>query len=60
VRLFADAAGESHFEDVSVPLSRIDFSPPTPPMNVSKLEPAKQWALVQNPVSFDTHRFGRG
>jgi hypothetical protein len=29
VRLYADAAGESHFEDVSAPLSQIDFSPPT-------------------------------
>jgi hypothetical protein len=49
VRLFADAAGESHFEDVSPALSRIDFSPPTPSMNVSAFAPAKQWAFVEFP-----------
>jgi hypothetical protein len=52
VRLFADAAGESHFEDVSAALSRIDFSPPTPPMNVSAFAPAKQWAFVEFPAAW--------
>jgi hypothetical protein len=52
LRLYADATGESHFEDVSAPLSQIDFSPPTPPMNVSAFVPAEQWAFLQLPAAW--------
>ncbi|MBV9173535.1 MAG: hypothetical protein JOZ81_26015 [Chloroflexi bacterium] len=35
VRLFADAAGESHFEDVRAELAPADFAPPAPPLLLS-------------------------
>ena len=35
VRLFADDAGESHFEDVEISFSSKDFAPPAPPIGVS-------------------------
>ena len=40
VRLYADAAGESHFEEVEVPLATQDFAPPAQPMNLSAFTPA--------------------
>ena len=35
VRLFADDAGESHFETVEVPLELQDFAPPAEPLHVA-------------------------
>ena len=40
VRLYADSAGESHFEDVAVQLTRTNFAPSAPPLNLSELVPA--------------------
>jgi len=34
-RLYADMEGESHFEDVEIELSEVDFAPPAPPLNLS-------------------------
>jgi hypothetical protein len=39
VRLYADEAGASHFEDIEVPLTSVDFSPPAPPVNLSAVMP---------------------
>jgi hypothetical protein len=41
-RLYADAAGESHFEDVEIASSEVDFAPPAPPMNLSSPVPVVQ------------------
>ena len=30
VRVYADDKGESHFEDVAIELSEVDFAPPAP------------------------------
>ena len=49
VRLYADAAGESHFEEVDVPLARLDFAPPAHPMNLSAFSPATRWAFFAIP-----------
>jgi hypothetical protein len=46
VRLFADAAGVSHFEDVTVDLPPVDFAPPAPPLNVASLFPAAACGLL--------------
>jgi hypothetical protein len=40
VRLYADADGESHFEDVEAELAPVDFAPPAPPLNLSTYLPA--------------------
>ncbi len=52
VRLYADADGESHFEDVAVPLATLDFAPPARPMNLSAFTPAVQWAFFQIPAGW--------
>lgn len=31
VRVYADATGESHFEDLEMALTPMDFAPPAPP-----------------------------
>ena len=49
VRLYADAAGESHFEDVEVPLAAADFAPPAPPLHVSPFSPAERYGFVVLP-----------
>lgn len=40
-RLFADEAGESHFEDVEFDMSSIQYAPPAPPLELSELIEAK-------------------
>jgi len=48
-RIFADEEGETHFEDVEVELGLVDFAPPAPPLNLSKLYPATQYAFCVFP-----------
>lgn len=36
VRLFADEAGESHFEDVEFEMSSIQYAPPAPALDISE------------------------
>ena len=33
-RVYADSNGESHFEDVEVEFSSVDFAPPAPPLEL--------------------------
>ena len=40
VRVYADATGESHFEDLEMALIPMDVAPPAPPINVSAFAPA--------------------
>jgi hypothetical protein len=49
VRLYADAAGESHFEDVSVGPRPVDFAPSAPPLNVGALGPASRCFFLGGP-----------
>jgi hypothetical protein len=42
VRLYADADGESHFEDVDVTLNLVDFAPPAPPLSISEWTTAER------------------
>lgn len=52
VRVYADENGESHFEDVEVELTPVDFAPPAPPMNLSAFTPATQFAFVSASVGW--------
>ena len=52
-RLYADADGESHFEDVAVELSSVDFAPPAPPLDVSSPMPADQYVFFRAPAGWD-------
>ena len=49
VRVYADAAGESHFEDVDVALTPMDFAPPAPPIGVSAFAPAAGYGFLRSP-----------
>jgi hypothetical protein len=45
-RLYADAEGESHFEEVETDLLPVDFAPPAPPLQVATLFPAARCSFV--------------
>lgn len=47
VRLFVDDAGQSHFEDCTLPLETRSFAPPTTPLEASELMPALGFAVVR-------------
>jgi hypothetical protein len=48
-RLYSDASGESHLEDVDAKLSLVDFAPATPPLGVSEYLPAERTAFFGGP-----------
>ena len=52
VRLYADAAGESHFADVEEPLALTDFAPPAAPLQVSALRAATQVGFFGAPAGW--------
>ena len=52
VRLYSDADGESHFEDLDVELSAVEFAPPAPPLNLSPFMPASQAAFFGAPAGW--------
>ena len=49
VRLYSDAAGESHFEDFEIELHTVDFAPPAPPMLLSAYSDVSRFALLSCP-----------
>ncbi len=52
VRLYADAAGESHFEDQEVAFSSADYTPPAPPLEVSAFAPAAAYGFLRVPTGY--------
>ena len=46
-RLYADAKGESHFEDVRVQLSLADLAPPAPPLFASEFNAAQAYGFIR-------------
>jgi hypothetical protein len=51
-RLYSDAAGESHFEDIEAELVEANFAPPAPPVNLSSFLPATQLAFFGAPAGW--------
>ena len=51
-RIWADEAGTSHFEDIDVELTSIDFAPPAPPLDVSAPFPAERALLFEFPAGW--------
>lgn len=51
-RIYADPAGESHFEDVEVELAQVNYAPPAPPLNLSSFSPALKYAFCSFPVGW--------
>ncbi len=48
-RLSADESGESHFEDIEMPLTLTDYAPPAPPLSLSAFLPASQVRFMNAP-----------
>jgi hypothetical protein len=57
-RIFSDAHGESHFEEVEIDLTLTDYAPPAPPLGLSSFTPATQFGFMNAPAgwSSDWHR----
>ena len=51
-RIYADQAGESHFEDVEIELALVNIAPPAPPLNISSFSPAIQYAFWSFPAGW--------
>lgn len=45
-RVYADAEGESHLEDVAVEFKPTDFAPPAPTLNLSPFLPATRFGFL--------------
>jgi mannose-6-phosphate isomerase-like protein (cupin superfamily) len=52
LRLFVDDAGETHLEDVAVPLSSVEFAPPAPPLDLSAYHAADRYAFCRFPAGW--------
>jgi quercetin dioxygenase-like cupin family protein len=46
-RLYSDADGESHFEDVELEFQTVDFAPPAPPLDISVFGQAEQCSILR-------------
>ena len=57
-RLFSDSDGESHFEDVDVAFTPMEFAPPAPPLDLSVTEPAEHYTFMRAAAGWysDWHR----
>jgi redox-sensitive bicupin YhaK (pirin superfamily) len=53
MRVYSDPAGETHFDEVEVPLTAVNFAPPAPPINLSALSPASQYGFMSAPPGWD-------
>ena len=51
-RVYADESGESHFEDMEVEFSSVDFAPPAPPLDLSAFTPATQYGFLRAPAGW--------
>ena len=51
-RLYDDANGESHFEDVDVDFAPTDFAASAPPLDLSETVPAAQFAFMSTPAGW--------
>jgi hypothetical protein len=49
VRLYSDASGESHFEDVELDLASTDYTPSAPPLFLSDIKATTQFRFMQTP-----------
>jgi hypothetical protein len=52
VRLYTGLDGESHFEDVAVAFTAVDFAPPAPPLHVSAFLPATRVGFLTGPLDW--------
>jgi hypothetical protein len=53
LRLFADEQGESHFEEIEVALTPVDFAPPAAPLHIAALFPATSCLFLGAPPDWE-------
>ena len=51
-RLYSDASGESHFEDVEFELTSTDYTPAAPPLFLSDITATTQFRFMQAPAGW--------
>ena len=51
-RLYSDAQGESHFDNVEIDLASTDYAPPAPPLELSAVKPASQFGFMNAPAGW--------
>ena len=51
-RIYTDAMGETHYEEVDVTLAPIDFAPPAPPLHLSEFHTATRYGFCRFPVGW--------
>ena len=51
-RVYCDATGESHFEDVSVPVAPVNLAPLAPPLNLAAPIRAERLLLGEVPLAW--------
>ena len=52
IRIYSDENGDSHFEDLEIPLTPVDFASPAAPLNIAQFLPATQTVWVGAPVGW--------
>jgi hypothetical protein len=52
IRIYTDASGETHFEDLDLPFTLSGYAPPAPPFGVSRFAPAVQYGFLQIPAGW--------
>lgn len=57
VRIFSDTNGESHFEDLEMPLPPVDFAPPAAPLKIALFLPVNQTLWLGVPVAWEGEEF---
>ena len=50
-RVYSDENGETHFEDVEIELSLVDFAPPAPALLLSAFTDAKKYDPVDRQLN---------
>lgn len=53
-RLYSNAHGESHFEDIEIDLTLTDYAPPAPPLEISSFTPATQLGFMNAPAGWSS------
>jgi len=53
-RLYSDAQGDSHFEDIEIDLTSTDYAPPAPPLSLSSFTPATQFGFMNAPAGWSS------
>lgn len=53
-RLYSDAQGESHFEDLQIDLKLREYAPPAPPLELSSFVPADRVGFMNAPVGWSS------